>query len=274
MNKIGIRFALALAACVATTAQAVAEDSLQALLDKGEVRIANTQTSPPWSYLGDDNQPAGYDVEIAKEVARRIGVKKVVFVADSFKNFVEGLKADKYDLVMNDLTPTTERLKQVDFASPYGAEEFYLFVRDDNTDIKSIDDMEGRSVGVTAGTSNESWARKHMTQSEVRTYENGGLVFNDLAIGRVDTVLSSFFGGDKHRKVNGLPIKPIGKPLTYQLSAPALAKGKDSLREAVSKAVDEMVADGTVDAYAKRWILPDYHMTQDIRAALAEAAED
>lgn len=274
MKHNGIRFALALSTIFGVCAAAQADDSLQAIRDRGVIRIANTQSSPPWSYLGNDNQPAGYDVAIAKEVAKRIGVPKVEFIADSFKNFVEGLKADKYDLVMNDVTPTEERKKQVDFANPYGVEQFFIFVRSDNDTIRSIKDMPSRSIGVTAGSSNESWARKHMTSSDIRAYENGGLVFNDLAIGRVDGVLSSLFGGQKYQATNNLPIKFVGEPLTYQLSAPVLAKGKDSLRDAVSKAVDDMVKDGTVDAYSKQWIGPDYHMTHGIQAALSELAEE
>lgn len=272
MKANGIRTALAFFTAFGLAASALAQDSLQALRERGVIRIANTQSSPPWSYLGDDNQPAGYDVAVAKEVARRIGVAKVEFIADNFKNFVEGLKAEKYDLVMNDLTPTAEREKQVDFASAYGVEEFFIFVREDNNAISSITDMPGRSIGVTAGTSNESWARKHMTTSDIRSYENGGLVFNDLGIGRVDAVLSSLFGGEKYKKVQNLPIKAVGEPLTYQLSAPAMAKGQDALRDAVSQAVDGMIMDGTVDALAKQWIGPNYPMTKGIAAAKAEAA--
>ncbi|MBK4998966.1 transporter substrate-binding domain-containing protein [Pseudomonas sp. S31] len=253
---------------------ACAEDSLKVIKERGVIRVANTQSSPPWSYLGEDNNAAGYDVAIAKEVAKRIGVPKVEFVADSFKNFVEGLKTDKYDVVMNDVTPTEERRKQVDFANPYGVEQFYIFVKENNDSIKSIKDMPGKSVGVTSGSSNETWARKHMTSSDIRAYENGGLLFNDLAIGRVDGVLSSLFGGEKFKKTNNLPIKAVGEPLTYQLSAPVVAKGKDSLRDAISSAIDSMVKDGTVDAYSAKWIGTDYHMTRGIDAALAELAED
>lgn len=251
---------------------ALAFDSLNSIRDRGVIRIANTQSSPPWSYLDENNQADGYDVAMAKEVARRLDISRVEFVADTFQNFVQGLKTDKYDLVMNDLTPTEARKKQVDFASPYGVEEFYIFVRDDNDEIHGIEDMSGHSVGVTSGTSNEAWARKHMTDSEIKTYSNGGLVFNDLAIGRVDTVLSSLFGGQKHRDVDDLPIHAVGKPLTYQLSAPAMAQGNDSLRNAVSQAIDAMVADGTVEKYAKQYIGADYHMLEGIAAAKAELA--
>ncbi|MQT92752.1 transporter substrate-binding domain-containing protein, partial [Pseudomonas helleri] len=201
-------------------------------------------------------------------------------ILDSFSSrsdFFYTLKCeepDKYDVVMNDVTPTEERRKQVDFASPYGVEQFYIFVKENNDSIKGIKDMPGNSVGVTSGSSNETWARKHMTSSEIRAYENGGLLFNDLAIGRVDGVLSSLFGGEKFKKTNNLPIKAVGEPLTYQLSAPVVAKGKDSLRDAISSAIDSMVKDGTVDAYSAKWIGTDYHMTKGIDAALAELAED
>jgi cystine transport system substrate-binding protein len=236
----------------------------------GVIRIANTQASPPWSLLDDKNQPAGYDVEIAKEVARRIGVPKIVFIADLFKNFVESLKADKYDLVMNDLTPTVEREKQVDFSAPYGVEDFRIFVRAVNVDIKDKPDLRGKRIGVTTGTSNESWSRANLKDSEIVTYDNGGLVFNDLAIGRIDAVISSHFGGMKYATVNKLPIKEVGPILTYQLSAAAMAKNQPALREAVSKAVNDMHADGTIDRLSRRWVGVSYDMSAEIAKALRQ----
>jgi cystine transport system substrate-binding protein len=267
------KFTSLLAVCALTSlfnASAFAEDSLQHLLDKGEVRVANTQASPPWSYLNDQNQPDGYDVAVAKEVMKRIGIKKVTFVADSFKNFIEGLKTAKYDVVMNDLTPTAERDKQVDFSEPYGVEEFRIFVLDSNTDIHNQQDLAGKSDGATAGTTNESWSREHLIHSQIKAYENGGLVFNDLGNGRVDSVISSFFGGEKYRKANNLPIKAVGEPLTFQLSAAAVQEGHTSLQQAISHAVESMIKDGTIDKLTQKYIGPDYHMTADIAKAKAE----
>lgn len=270
-TTISMKFAIPLFTALALgISTAHAEDSLDKLKQLGEIRIANTQTSPPWSYLNDKNQPDGYDVAIAQEVAKRIGVPKVIFVADNFKNFVEGLKANKYDMVMNDLTPTEERKLQVDFSTPYGVEEFRIFRLEKNSDIQGRDDLAGKSMGVTSGSSNESWARKHLTQSEVRTYDNGGLVFNDLVNGRIDFIVTSWFSGENYRKTNNLPITAVGTPLTYQLSAAALAKGRDSLKSAVNVAIGEMIADGTVDKYAKQYIGDYYHMTEGIKKAQAE----
>jgi cystine transport system substrate-binding protein len=251
-------------------AQNIPADILANARATGVIRIANTQSSPPWSLIDDKLQPAGYDVEVAKEVARRIGVPKVVFIADSFKNFVEGLKAGKYDLVMNDLTPTPEREKQVDFAAPYGVEDFRIFVLSSNNDIKDKPDLKGKKVGVTTGTSNETWARANLKESDIRTYDNGGFVFNDLGNGRIDAVISSHFGGMKYATVNKLPIKEVGPVLIYQLSAPAMAKGQRPLQAAVSKAIDDMSKDGTLDRLARRWVGANFDMVGDIDRALKQ----
>lgn len=247
-----------------------ADNTLAELQAKGDIRIANTQASPPWSFINDHNQPDGYDVAMAKEIAKRIGIPHITFVADTFTNFVEGLKTGKYDLVMNDLTPTPEREKQVDFSEPYGVEEFRIFVSDGNNDIHDQADLAGKKVGATTGTTNESWSREHLTKSDILGYENGGLVFNDLITGRIDAVISSFFGGEKYRKANNLPIKAVGQPLTFQLSSAAMPKGHNSLKEAVDRAISDMIDDGTVMKLSQKYIGPDYQMTADIEKAKAE----
>jgi len=247
-----------------------AADLLAQAKASGTLRVANTQSSPPWSMLDESNKPVGYDVAIAKEVGKRIGVPNVVFVADSFKNFVEGLKTGKYDLVMNDLTPTPEREQQVDFGDPYGVEDFRIFVPAGNTDIKGKDTLKGKRVGVVTGSSNETWARAHLKDSDIRSYDDGALIFNDLGSGRIDAVIISHFGGMKYANVNHLPVKEVGAPLIYQLSAPAIVKGQPALRAAVNKAIAEMIADGTIEAIAMKWVGSDYDMAGMIAKAKAQ----
>lgn len=261
---------VALCAAFSFPATVQAADLLAQAKTNGILRVANTQSSPPWSMLDDNNNPVGYDVAIAKEVGKRIGVPNVVFVADSFKNFVEGLKTGKYDLVMNDLTPTPEREQQVDFGDPYGVEDFRIFVPAGNTDITGKDTLKGKRVGVVTGSSNEIWARAHLNDSDIRSYDNGALIFSDLGSGRIDAVIISHFGGMKYANVNHLPVKEVGEPLIYQLSAPAMVKGQPALRSAVNKAIAEMMADGTIQAIAKKWVGRDYDMVGTIAKAEAQ----
>ncbi len=233
----------------------------------GVIRIANTQTSPPWSSIDTKNQPVGYDVDVANEVARRMGIPKVEFVGDTWSNFVEGLKTGKYDLVMNDLTPTPERTKQVDFSDAYGVEDFKIWVRDNDHAIRSEKDLGGKRVGVVAGTSNESWSRAHLAGSTFVDYDNGGLLFSDLANGRIDATVTSHFGGLATKQANNLPVKEVGEPLTFQLSAAAMRKGDPALRDAVNKAVASMMSDGTIERLGKKWVGGSYDMVRYIKLA-------
>lgn len=260
------------ALALSVPAAAQQSNSFDRIMKAGIIRIANTQTSPPWSMLGSDNQPTGYDVAVARELAKRMGIGKVEFVADSYKNFVAGLKTGKYDLVMNDLTPTVERRKEIDFSVPYGVEQFRIFVRKDNTDITNQATLAGKRVGVSAGSSNESWARAHLTKSDIRTYENGSLIFRDLAIGRIDAVIISHFGGMKYAEANHVSTKEVGEPLTYQLSAAGLAKEQPHLLQAVNKDLESMLKDGTIERFSKQYVGSDYDMTASIAKAEAEIA--
>ncbi|UYO93200.1 transporter substrate-binding domain-containing protein [Pollutimonas sp. M17] len=273
-SSIATRLMVA-AACalgIAFSSLAVAADSLERIKSEQLIRIANTQTSPPWSMLGDDNKPTGYDVAMARELAKRMGIAKVVFTADTYKNFVSGLKTGKYDLVMNDLTPTAERMKQIDFSVPYGVEQFRIFVHKNNTDIVSRATLAGKRVGVSSGSSNETWSRANLRESDIRTYDNGSLIFNDLAIGRIDAVIISHFGGMRYAEANKVPTKEVGEPLTYQLAAAGLAKDQPELLAAVNKALESMLADGTVARLSAQFVGEDYKMMESIAKAKAEAA--
>jgi cystine transport system substrate-binding protein len=263
---------LAIGVLSISPAAAQSDSKLAKLQASGTMRVGITQTSPPWTYLGDDNKPAGYDVAVAKEVGRRIGVPNVVFVADSFKNFIEGLRADKYDVVFNDLTPTPQREELVDFAEPYGVEDFRVFVRSDNNTIAGTDDLRGKSVGVTTGTTNESWSRAHLLQSVIKGYDNGSFIFQDLGNGRVDATIISHFGGLRYAQATNLAVKEVGPALTYQLSAPALRKSEPALKAAIGQAIRAMLADGRIEMISKTLSGIDYSMSTAIETAKREAA--
>ncbi len=268
LSLLGLVGGLAISA-----AQAQTVDLLDRINSTGVIRIANTQASPPWSMLDENNKLTGYDVEMARELAKRMGVRDIKFVGDTYKNFVEGLKTDKYDLVMNDMTPTEVRRKQVDFSVPYGVEVFRIFVRKDNSDITSKATLKGKKVGVSTGSSNETWARENLTESDIRGYDNGALIFNDIANGRIDAVIISHFGGMKYAQERGIPVKEVGEPLTYQLAAAALAKGQQPLQDAVNKALESMLKDGTVARLSDQFVGREYDMLGSIAAAKAELAE-
>jgi cystine transport system substrate-binding protein len=254
-------------ALFAATAYAQADDSLSRLQSKGVVVVANTQTSPPWSFIGPDNLPDGYDVAVAREIFKRIGIPKVEFVGEKFKNFIEGLNAKKYDVVVNSLARTDERAKVVDFTVPYTVQDFRIWVRKDNTSIVDRATLKGHSVGASSGTSNELWARNNLKESEIRTYDNGGFLYNDLAAGRLESVIDSYFHGHQMQTVNSLPIKTVGEPLVYSLGAAAVPKNTPALRAAMDAAIEAMIADGTLQKFAHKYVGDDYDMVGNMKKA-------
>ena len=264
------RYVVAIVALVVFAGpQALAKDDakLATLRASGTMRVGITQTSPPWTYLGDDNKPAGYDVEVAKEVGRRIGVPNVVFVADTFKNFMEGLKADKYDFVFNDLAPTSERQRVVDFTEIYGVEDYRIVVRAGHRTIKGLDDLKGRTIGVTTATANEAWARANLPDTTIKGYDNGSFVFQDLGNGRVDATIISHFGGVHYAQATNLSVEEVGPALVFMPFAAALRKSEPSLKAAADEAIRAMISDGTIDAISRRLKGIDYAMTEGIARA-------
>jgi len=253
-----------------TAKAATSDNSLIDLQKKGVLTIANTQTSPPWSFLGTDNKLGGYDVDVANEVARRIGIRRVVFVADTFSNFIDGLKTGKYDLIVSGMAATPERKKVVDFSVPYTAQGFLIWVNDKNTDIKDVASLTGKKVGVDAGTANEVWARAHLMKSDIVSYDNGGFLYNDLATGRTDAVIESHFAGYKTKEINHLPIKEVGEPLTFSLGCVAIPKNEPALEDAVNKALSDMLVDGTIQTIAQKYLGKDYDMAGYIKKASAK----
>ena len=247
-----------------------APDALTRIRTAGVVHIATTFTSRPWSYLDDQNQPDGYDVAVSREIFKRMGVSNVEFVADKFANFVESLTTHKYDLVVSGMANTPDRARLVDFTDPYSVRDFRIWVNDQNTDIHDAQSLAGKSVGVSSGTSNELWAHRKLTQSDVKAYEGGGLLFTDLATGRLDSVIASYFVGKKTRIAGNLPIKPVGVPVTYSLGAIIVPKGDDTLRTEINGAIASMIADGSLQAIGKHYLGADYDVVGNMAKANAD----
>jgi cystine transport system substrate-binding protein len=172
-------------------------------------------------------------------------------------------------VVVNSMARTPERAKVVDFTEPYTVQDFRIWVAAANTDIKDAATLKGKSVGASAGTTNELWARNNLPQSEIRTYEGGGFLFNDLVTGRLDSVIDSYFNGYKMMSINKLPVKTVGEPLVYSLGAAVVPKNSPALLAAMNKAITDMVADGTLQKLAHQHVTPDYDMVGNMKKGAA-----
>lgn len=232
---------------------------------RGVLRVANTQANPPFNYLNDKNQLVGFDVDIANEIAKRIGVPKVEFVGSNFASFIPGVQTNKFDIVIAGQTITEERKLQVGFSEPYEVNGVSIFVAEANATIKAVDDLKGKRIGVTAGTTNEKFART-IAGAEVKTYENATLAMTDLGLGRVDAVLFSRFTGTYLAQQNNLKVKATPGFLTKEINAMSFRLNEPAFKAEVDRALASMIADGTLTRISTTW-LGGLDMAAELKAA-------
>ena len=228
------------------------EGLLTTLRDRGSIRIANTQAAPPWDFIDKDNKLVGYNVDVANEIARRLGIAKVEFVPGNYNTFVEGLTADKWDLVISGQTPTEERRKVVDFSCTYQVSASAIWVGESNTTIKSEADLVGKRIAAAAGTTEEENANK-ISGATVLVYPNFLLSLTDVALGRADATVGSRYVGAYLAQANGLKVKavPGGE---VEANGMSFRKGEPAFAAAVGKALADMIADGTLTSISKKWL--------------------
>ena len=270
LGLAGLAVVLAAVGLLGLTPQAQGQGGglLAQVKARGVLRVANTQASPPWSLIDDKKQLVGFDVDVANELAKRMGIPRVEFVAGRFADFIAGIEAGKYDMVIAGQTATDERKKVVDFSNPYQAISVSVFTRPSRVEqFKTQDDLGGKRVAVTAGTTQEKFLREKVSAAAVKTYDNGTLALLDVAFGRADAGLFNRFVGAYLAQKNGLLVAPAFD-LGVEFNAMSFRKGEPEFKAAVDKALAEMVADGTLTTISKRWL-----GGQDMAAALAKYAK-
>ncbi|MGH3777725.1 MAG: transporter substrate-binding domain-containing protein [Pseudonocardiaceae bacterium] len=246
-----------------------AGDVLDRVRNAGTVRVALTQANPPWNFVDAAARPMGYDVDVANELARRLNVGKVEFIASNFQSFIEGVRANRFDMVISGQTITPQRREQVDFSRPYQVNGVSVFVRVGDRSINGLADLAGRSVGVSAGTTQEKFAREKIADADVRTYQNATLALTDLGRGGVDAMLVSRFQGSFLADRNGLAVKPAGELLEREVNGMSFRKDSPRLKQAVDEALAAMIDDGTLSEISRRW-LGGLDMAAELRLLPAE----
>lgn len=219
----------------------------------GTLRVSNTQANPPYSFVDESNQVVGFDVDVAREVAKRMGIEKVEFIPGTFQTFIPGLQAGKWDAVISGLTITDERKAQVEFSCPYQVNEVSIFVAAGTQGIGGEQDLSGRRVAVSAGSTQEKQVRE-IEGTKVLTYNNSTLALRDVATGRADAYVGSKFTGAYLAKKNDLNVGPTAGFLSRENNAMAFPKGQTELADAADQALDEMIADGTLSELSRKWL--------------------
>lgn len=238
----------------AVTAQA---EDLEAIKSAGTMKIAMTGQYPPFNFVNDQNEVVGFDASIGKEIAKRLGVKGEI-VTTAWDGIIAGLLANKYDTIVGSMTITPEREKVVDFVGPYYHAGRAVFVMEDS-EVQSLEDLKGKTLGVTLGETHEKWAREQGGW-DIRTYKGLPELMLELKAGRVDAIVVDNIPVRVAIKETGDKIRRLETPNIEGGSVAigiAIRKGNPELKAAMQKALDEMMQDGTYEKIAMEWVGSD-----------------
>ncbi|MGF6797130.1 ABC-type amino acid transport substrate-binding protein [Paraburkholderia youngii] len=181
--------ALAISAFSFTAIAAHAEDLLDSVKRAGVLKIGLEGTYPPFDSRNKDGQLEGFDVDVAKAVAAKLGVKPE-FIPTEWSGIIAALQSGKFDVIINQVTITPQRKQVLDFSQPYTYSAAQLIQRaDDKREFKSLDEFKGdKKIGVTLGTNYDQMARA-VPGINVQTYPGAPEKLRDLAAKRIDATI-------------------------------------------------------------------------------------
>ena len=224
-----------------------------------EKLIMSTEcTFPPYEFI-DGDKPAGIDIEIAEAIALKLGYEGVEVMDISFDNVIPAVTEGKAHMAMAGLTASTERMASVYFSFPY-ATGIQVVIVPENSPIASVDDLfaEGANhlIGVQIATTGElyaTWDIQDAGLGEVKAYPNGVDAVEALKNGKVDCVIIDNEPAKAFVAANeGLKI--LETAYAEEDYAIAIAKDNVELLGKVTAALQDLIADGTVDTIIKKYI--------------------
>lgn len=248
-------FAAALAA--ALSLQAHAADLLDTVKARGTLRIAMEGTYPPFNFKDPKSGAlAGYDVDVAKIVAARLGLKPE-FVSTEWSAILAGLGAGKYDVIVSQVGVNPKREQAFDFSAPYTYSSPQLIVRKNETArYNSLADLNGKKLGVGQGTVYEQQARA-LPGITVKSYPAAPEELQDLAFGRIDAALNDSLMVAYLLKSSPLPVKAGSRVGATTRMAIPFQKGNPKFKAALNKALADAAADGSLKQASLRWFGTD-----------------
>jgi polar amino acid transport system substrate-binding protein len=268
-------FAAALAVSLAAL-PAQAGEVLDRVLAAKNLKVATDASWAPQSFMNDKNEMDGFDVDIAKEIGKHLGVS-VEFVTPGWDIITAGNWQGRWDMHVGSMTPTKKRAEIFDFPAVYYYTPAAVAVHKDSK-AETLADLDGKVVGATATSTFDAYANHDLTldaagapaftyefkAGEVKSYANSTTAFDDLRLGdgaRLDAVVSSLPSILDAEKA-GYPIKQLGKPVFFEPLAVAIEHGDKELGEKIAEAVEAMKADGTLSKLSVKWYGVDYTVTQ------------
>lgn len=247
--------AFSLAACGGTSPT----ESTLTTINEGVLTIGSEIGYPPFeSYASDGVTPEGLDIDLAYAIGEKLGLE-IQFIDTAFDTIFAGIGTN-YDCVISAVTISDDRLEEVDFSSPYIKNyQTVVLKADSDTEITGFESLDGLSVSVQAGTTSYDYMNQFIESGSLKSTlvsnEKVLTCFTQLENGEVDAVLcDSSVAQDYVAKNPDIYKIAWTQETDAEEFGVAVAKGDTALQSALSKAIDELEADGTLEEIRSRWL--------------------
>lgn len=244
---------------------AAADDAEATTLKDGVLQVAMEIGYPPMEYYEEDGStPTGFDVEVGKAIAAKLGLE-AEFVDTAWDGIFAGLDTDKYDCVISAVSINEDRQANYNLTEAYISNKLMLVTPQDS-EIASLDDLSGKTVAVQGETTADYYIQDLIAgglDCELMQYDKVINCFDELKTGRTDavftdSVVAAYYLGDDAAAYKTAWENSEGEPMAI-----CLKKGNDELTAAVEKAIDELYEDGTMATIAQEYFGSD--ITEGLR---------
>lgn len=243
-----------LAGCTALAlgTTAASAETIDQVKEKGELTIGMLVDFPPYGIMNTDNKPDGYDADVAKVLAKDLGVK-VNIIPVTGPNRIPYLLTNKVDMLVASLAITPDRAKQVQFSHPYSAAQIVVF-GEKGTAITKPEDLSGKSIGVArASTQDIAVTKIAPKDANIRRFDDDASAMQALLSGQVDAIGCSTTVAAQISKRT--PDRFDNKfVLLQQEMAVAMRPGEPNTLKAVNEVIDANIKNGEFSKLYEKWL--------------------
>jgi polar amino acid transport system substrate-binding protein len=222
-----------------------------------EVVVGCNAEFPPFEFIGEDNNPAGYDIDIINAVGKAAGFG-VRMHHQSFDTLIEGLESGRLDAAISGMTITEARKLKIDFSEPYYNAAQVIVVQEGKPGYQTIEELKDRIVGVQLGTTGAGMCEEVMgvDNPDLKQFRRYNEVFMDLKLGRIDAVVVDIPVAQAYlRRIPGLVIS--SPRMSEEHYGIAVRKGNRELLDKINDGLAKIRASGEFDEITDKWFRED-----------------
>ena len=227
----------------------VSSKTLEKILQKGQIDIATTGTYRPYTYVDENNELQGFEIDMGKAIAEKLGVE-ANFITGDLDGLIPSLTAGKWDLVMTGVFKEPSRLDVVDISTTYASDGFIAVTLADSNCCEDITKLDGLVVGCINSSSAQTIIENDIGgYKELKGYPGNTEAYADLKAGRIDVYVTNyvpsadFIANDTQEPL----LKQVGEVYGLTEIGAAMAKDDTEFKDTINKAIEECINDGTVD---------------------------